>query len=501
MHIIIRMGIIQQQTLKGTFYSYLGVLIGFLSIYLIQPNVLSTEQVGLIGVLTPYSIFFAQLCILGFNATARIFPYFRDDKNQHNGYLGLACLIGLVGFTLFCIAAYFLKDLIVQEKHSGNVLLSTYYWQLIPLTFFTLFFNIFELYSRMLYDTVAGKILREFTKRILVLIALLLLFFPFVDFEVFMWIWLLCSIVPTVMIALRLHKRNQLSFRLNFKFIDKPLKRQLIHLCGFGILTGTSPFIIENVDKYMIIEEYGLSTTGVYTLAFAFATILSMPSRSLHPIAYTVIAEAWRNRNMQEIESVYRKSCITQLVTTLFLFLLIWANIDNIYAILPPEYAEGQYVIFFVGLAYLIDASTGVNGVILATSKFYKFESFFNLALIGVTIAANLIFIPLYGITGAAIASALTMLIFNLARYLFILFLFKMQPFSYKTPIAIIAGVITYLLTNLLPTFSNFILDGLLRASMVTVLFGGAVYFLRLSEDINGLLNKIIEKYLLTKKN
>lgn len=494
------MGIIQQQTLKGTFYSYLGVLIGFFSVYLIQPHVLSPEQVGLISLLTSYSILFAQLCILGFNATARIFPYFRDEKNHHNGYLGLACLVGLAGFVIFCIVAYFLKDLIVQQKHSGSTLLSTYYWQLIPLTFFTLFFNILELYSRMLYDTVAGKILREFTKRLLVLLALLLLLFPFVSFELFMWIWLLCSIVPTGMIALRLYRRNQLSFHLNFKFIDKPLKRQIIHLCVFGILTGTSPFIIENVDKYMINEKYGLADTGIYTLAFAFASIISLPARSLYSIAYTVIAEAWKNEHMEEIKSVYRKSCITQLVATLFLFLLIWANIHNIYTILPPEYAEGRYVIFFIGLAYLIDAATGVNGVILATSRFYKYDSFFSVALIGVTIAANLIFIPLYGITGAAIASAMTLFIFNLTRYLFILILFKMQPFTYKTPLAIIAGIFAYFLTSLVPPFSNFVADGLLRATMITLLFGGAAYFLKLSEDINGLIDKIIWKYLLPNK-
>lgn len=490
------MGIIQQQTLKGTFYSYLGVLIGFFSVYLIQPHVLSTEQVGLLGILTPYSVLFAQLCILGFNATARIFPYFRDDKNHHNGYLGLACLIGLIGFVLFCIIAYFLKDLIIQQKHSGNTLLSTYYWQLIPLTFFTLFFNILELYSRMLYDTVAGKILREFTKRILIVFALLLLFFPFVSFKIFMWLWLLSSIVPTVMIALRLYKRNQLSFRLHLKFIDKPLKRQIIHLCVFGILTGTSPFIIENVDKYMIIEEYGLSTTGIYTLAFSFATIISLPARSLYSIAYTVIAEAWKNENMEEIRSVYRKSCISQLVTTLFLFLLIWTNIHNIYAILPAEYAEGQYVIFFIGLAYLIDASTGVNGVIIATSRFYKYDSFFNVALIGVTIAANLIFIPLYGITGAAIASAISLFIFNFTRYLFILFLFKMQPFTYRTPLTVATGLVVYFIVSIIPPLGNFIADGLFRAISVTLLFGGTVYYLRLSEDINGVINSTLSKYL-----
>jgi len=487
------MGIIQQQTIKGTFYSYLGVLIGFLSIYLIQPHVLTPQQVGLIGILTSFSMLFAQLAVLGFNATARIFPYFRNSKNHDNGYLGLAFLVSFGGFIIFCIAAYALKDQIVQEKHAGSDLFETYYWYLIPLTFFTLIFNILELYSRLLYDTTTGRILREFTKRVFILIALLMLLFNLVSFEPFMWIWLLFNIIPTGMIAFRLYKRDQLSFRINFKFLDKPIRKQLLHLSFFGILTGASPIIIENIDKYMINEKFGLGNTGIYTLAFAFATIISLPARSLYSIAYTVIAEAWKNENLKEIKSVYQKSCISQLISTLFLFLLIWVNINNIYSVLPAEYSSGRYVIFFIGLGYLIDSSTGVNGVILSTSRFYKYDSFFNVALIGVTITANLIFIPLYGITGAAIACAITLFTFNLARYLFILFLFKMQPFTYKTPIAIVTAIVVYFIVNAIPMFSNFILDSAFRFALTTLFFGGTVYYLNLSEDINNLIKKYLQ--------
>lgn len=490
------MGIIQQQTIKGTFYSYLGVLIGFFSAYLIQPHVLSPEQVGLIGLLTTYSVLFAQISVLGFNATARIFPYFRNPENHDNGYLGLAFLISISGFLLFCVAAYFLKDQIVQEKNDQNNLFATYYWQLIPLTFFTMVFNILELYSRMQYDTTMGKVLKEFTNRLLVLGALLLLLINSVNFETFMWVWLVVNSIPTGMIAYRLYKRNQLSFRLNLRFIDKSLKRQIIHLCFFGILTGTAPFVIQNIDRYMINEEFGLTSTGVYTLAFTIGTIISLPARSLYSITYTVIAEAWKNENIQEIKSIYKKSCINQLIATLFLFLLIWANIHNIYHILPATYDSGQYVIFFIGIGYLIEASTGVNGVIVATSKFYKYESYFSLVMIGVTIIANLILIPSYGITGAAIASAVTLLIFNLSRYLFILLVFKMQPFSYKTPLTIIIGIIVYVCVNAIPPFSNFILDSIFRAGLITLFFSGVTYYLRLSEDINNLINNLANKYL-----
>ena len=61
------MGVVQQQTLKGTFYSYLGIFIGFVTINLLQPHSLTKEQIGLLGILLPFSQMFAQFSILGFN--------------------------------------------------------------------------------------------------------------------------------------------------------------------------------------------------------------------------------------------------------------------------------------------------------------------------------------------------------------------------------------------------------------------------------------------------
>ncbi|RYE26968.1 MAG: polysaccharide biosynthesis protein, partial [Sphingobacteriaceae bacterium] len=53
------MGIIQQQTIKGTFYSYLGVAIGFVTVYYFQTHAISEEKVGLLTLLNNFSLLFA----------------------------------------------------------------------------------------------------------------------------------------------------------------------------------------------------------------------------------------------------------------------------------------------------------------------------------------------------------------------------------------------------------------------------------------------------------
>jgi O-antigen/teichoic acid export membrane protein len=480
------MGIIQQQTIKGTFYSYLGVAIGFITIYYFQTNALSKEQVGLINILTPYSLLFAQFAILGFNGTARYFPYFRNEEKNHHGYLALACLVSLGGFGLFTLLAFIFKDELIGAKSQKNNLFNQYFWFLIPLTFFTLFFNVFDLFARMLYDTISGRVLREFTKRLFILLVVLLIFFKLINFQTFMVLWLIANIIPTFLMLRRLVVQGNFSLKADFAFINRNMAKNLLSICFFAILTGSAPIIIESLDKYMVNEKLGLGETGIYSIAAYFGIVITLPSRSLYSIAYTVVSESWKNNDLQNIKNIYRKSCINQIIAALFIFLIVWVNIDNIFKVIPPVYAAGKYVVFFIGLGYVIDSATGINGVILTSSKHYKYDSFFNLGLIAVTIILNMILIPLYGITGAAIAAAGTLLIFNLFRYLFILIVYKMQPFTIKSLYTILVALISYFICDkLIPEQKNCIVDSFIRASFITVFYGLSVYFLNLSEDIN----------------
>ncbi|RYE26617.1 MAG: polysaccharide biosynthesis protein, partial [Sphingobacteriaceae bacterium] len=428
--------------------------------------------------------------------TGRYFPYFRNQEKNHHGYLALACLVSLAGFILFTLLAYLFKDQLISTNSQKSSLFDTYFWYLIPLTFFTLFFNVFDLYARMLYDTISGRVLREFTKRILILLVLVLIFFKWISFPIFMILWLIANVIPTFLMMRRLIATGNFSLKTDFAFINKDIGRKLLSICFFAILTGSAPTIISSLDTYMVNKKFGLAETGIYGIAAYFGIVITLPARSLYSIAYTVISESWKNNDLQNIKNIYRKSCINQLVAALFIFLLVWVNVDNIFKILPPAYSAGKYVIFFIGLGYVIDSATGVNGVILTSSRHFKYDSFFNLGLIGITIGLNLLFIPMYGITGAAIAAAATLLIFNLFRYFFILIVYKMQPFTIKSLYAIVLAMAGYFISEkLIPQQQNFILDTVIRTVFITVFFGLSVYFLKLSEDINLFIQGYLSKF------
>ena len=75
------------------------------------------------------------------------------------------------------------------------------------------------------------------------------------------------------------------------------------------------------------------------------------------------------------------------------MFLGIWLNIDDGLS-LSLKNSGGRLVVLFIAFSQLFNISTGVNGIIIVNSKFYKFGLYRNLILLLVTLYTNYLFIP-----------------------------------------------------------------------------------------------------------
>jgi len=68
----------------------------------------------------------------------------------------------------------------------------------------------------------------------------------------------------------------------------------------------------------------------------------------------------------------------------------------------------------------LVNISTGMCGGIIACSKYYKFDFYTRIFLVLLTIISNLLFIPLWGLTGAAFATSLSLALYNITKVIFV---------------------------------------------------------------------------------
>lgn len=484
------MGVIRTQTIRGTLFTYIGAGLGLITNLFLLAKFFTPEQIGLLNILVAYSLIFAQFANLGFdNVTIRLFPYFRNDTNKHNGYLFIMLTVLSIGVVLSIALFYVLQPYILDNSDKSSGLFSEYAFYIVPLIVFTLLFNSFDAYSRVLYKSVRGTFLKEFLQRVFIVIAILFYITNLCDFNYFVFAYVLSLSVPTLILLWIVGRERQLNFRPKPEFVSTELRKSMISVSFFGIITVFSSTIIINIDKIMLESMLDLTQVGIYSITFYFGVIITMPSRALAKISSTVVAEAWKNNDIKTVKDVYYKSCLNQMIFSALLFIGIWANIDNVFNILPDKYMVGKFVILWVCLGSFIDMTTGINSTIIATSKYYKAQSLFMAIFVVIIILSNYLLIPIYGITGAGIANAISLLLFNLMRWLFLWGKFGMQPFDLKYLWILVFSFIAYAASYYLPIIEPYYFDILIRSGMIFIIFSSLVYFFKLSDDINNRVN------------
>ncbi len=489
------MGVIQKQSISGTIYSYLGVLLGFITVGWLFPRILSTGQVGLLRILVSYSVLFAQFASLGINSVSiKLFPYFRNSEEKNHGFLGIALLVSLAGFILSTGIYLLLKPLFISQASDKSILFTTYFYYVVPLILFTLLFSIFDTYYRVLYNAVKGIVYKEVVQRLLILAAILLYFFKVIDFQWLVILYVLAFISPSLFLMGTLIRDKLFFVKPDFDFIDKKMAREMMNVAFFGILASFSGVLVLNIDVIMVNQYLGLGEAGIYTIAFFFGTLILVPMRTMGKISSVVIADAWKIDDRKTIMEIYRKSSISLSVIGFLLFIGIWGNLDNIFQIVGKDYTAGKYVILLIGLANLSDLFMGVSPHIILNSKHYRWLSYLLFVFAILLIVTNMLLIPRYGITGAALASLFSKYIYNSLKFIFLYKKYKFQPFNYKHLEIILFAFLSWYLSTLIPVLSHFILDLVVRSLFISVVFLVPIYFFKVSEEINQKAQQVFRK-------
>ena len=484
---------LQREGIWNTVISYAGILIGYVNTILLFPNFLEEDQVGLTRLLISISMMFAQFSALGFvNMSVRYFPYFRNRERKHHGFLFLLLAVPMVGFAVVSGLFVLFKPLVMSYyDDEGSRLLIDYYYYIIPLSLFTLLFNLFTAYLRSLFKTIISSFVQELLLRVLTTLLISVYAFGWIDFHLFVQLYIgINSVIAVVLIAYTLWLK-QLFILPDWSGLRMIPLREMLLYGFFTFLGNISVTIITTVDQVMI-ASYSLSDNGIYTTAFFMTSVIMAPARSIFKIAFPQVAEYWKEQNMVKMEQLYKQITVINMIVGLLLFIGIWANIDNLYSFMPETYSAGKYVVLFLSMARIVDLATGINGIILATSEKYRWDLLFNIVLAVLTVWTNYIFIPLYGINGAALASMISYVVINLTRLFFVQWVYKMQPFAWSSvTITVIAGV-ALAISYLLPYLGNVFLDIIVRSLLITAIYGGLTIGLKVYPEMNDWLRKIV---------
>ena len=487
------MGVIQRQTIKGTIYSYIGVLLGFVNLVLLSPKIFTTDEIGVTQLMVAMAVIMAQISSLGFNnVTVRLFPYFRNKDQGHHGYPGLGLLVSLLGFILFMIFMAATRSFLIEQNSDKSELFARYVDWLVPLVLFLIFYNFFDTYARVLYKAALGSFLRDVLMRSLNFILIIAFYFGIIDFGTYLKLFIITYCIAAGLLFFYLLYYGHISLRVNFSFINTSLRKDMIMVALFGVIAGLSGVAKLSFDKLMVNHYLDLSSVGIYSIAFYFGTLILIPYRAMSKISSTVIAEAWKNNNLFLIREIYKKSSINQAVFGMFVFLIVWLNTDSMLIYLPDIYSTGKYVILFIALSNLFEVISGVNIQIILTSRYYRYNTWFMILLLVSIIVSNIILIPLYGINGAALATLFSSFLYTLSRIIFLMARYRMLPFSKKHISVILITILLLFGVGMIPHLSNWLADILMRTFIISILYMALNLIFNTSEEMKNVFYTVM---------
>jgi len=488
------MGIVQRQGIRIALVSYLGVLIGALNTLFVFPQVLGAEKHGLVMLLLSIATVFTQFVHLGVPHTLiRFYPYFKDQKKYIHR---MALQLPLMSMILFALFFFLLGDSVFAPYSLKSSLFGEYQNYVFPLLASLVFFEVLLSIARSELKTVFPAVLRELLLRMMTLSLLLIHFFGYIDFSTFIILWLSAYAFNVLALSLYLVFKNLLNFSFGWPIIpDKGLAAKMKNYGLVTLLTVSASIFVNRIDVLMLGYYLNLENVAFYTVAFFMASLLQIPARAILQIAKPLLAKAWERDDREEIKMLYQKSALNQMILGALLFIGIWLNLDEILLLVPEKYQGVQYVFFFVGLAKLCDVASGVNGAIISTSDRYRFDLYINAFLIVSALVTNMIFIPKYGIEGAAFATFISVFLYNLVKWFLLKRWYQFQPFDKRFVLILLLSIsIVYLDSFIAPFSELIILQIAIKSILISVLYLAPVLALKLSPDINEWIAKHLKK-------
>ena len=493
------MSIIRKQSIISSVIVYFGFALGLVNTYFYAKEGHFTEsEYGLVSIFIAIANIMFSFANLGMMSYIyKFYPYYKDNvPAKKNDLLTWALVASSIGFVLIIIIGLVIRNLVVQKYVTNAPDLVKYYEWLFPFGFGLTIYSILEAYAWQERLSVLTNFLREVLFRVFSTILIVFFFFGIIPlFDGFIKIYATTYIMLTIVLAAYLIITKRISFTFSISRVTRRYYKKILTLTSF-VWSGGLVFTISNVFDTIVIAAVmpnGLAYAGIYTIAQNMASLIQAPQRGIISASIGPLSRSWKDKDLNKIRRIYERSSINQLIFSIGMFCIIFMNFnDGILTFsLKESYLSALPVFFYIGVMRILDMGTGLNAQIISTSTYWRFEFFTGLILLSLTLPLVYILTKNLGVVGPAISNLIAFTVYNFIRCLFLWKKTNMQPFSSKTFLTIISGIICFFICYFLFNRYTGIAWIIIRTTTFIALFGSSVYFLKLTPDLFHVISSV----------
>ena len=329
-----------------------------------------------------------------------------SENDRRNLFGNVFVFISISNISFFIFGLLFFPRIIdfFQLNISWNP-----YFKIAFITFFLEVFSIIPVVRFRVKEQAFNFVLINFSKVFLqyVLILILIVFY---DYGLLGYYY--GSLLPLIPMTI-------IYFILTFRFININFNFNQIKVglnYAVPLMVSAITFMLLNYSDRFILERYiSLSTLGLYNIAFTIAFSLNIIIMS----GYKAIEpEIFKRFNQNSFEEFINKSKSIYFFILYFFALTISIFSYELITILAPEsYIDAAKYIPILMISVLMTGQNVIWGGILTAEKKTKIIGKGTVFGTLINILMNIIFIPKYGVYGAALTSAFSFMVVNIYYY------------------------------------------------------------------------------------
>jgi O-antigen/teichoic acid export membrane protein len=404
------------QSLKTMFLRIIGVvtLFGF-SLFLTHNY--DPKIIGQFDFIRMILLVLSSICVLG---TDQSILYFTGILKSTNEPEKLKAIYKKIVLLIFVLCLLVLIVFFVIGQNSINLFFndkSTYV--LMAKAIITLFFYSITLFNtetiRALDKIYIAELFRNTFKYVSVIFGAIVLFYYHQEtylVDAFLIGFVALSIITTIIIF-RLFKKQKIDSILpndtnlfSYSFIAHKSYPMAISNLAF--------FLMMTFDVVFLKKFKGDETVAYYAIAMKLVSILFMINNSVYISVSLKIAQHYTDNNKKELLKTLKQSARMIVLLTVPVVLFVCLFSEDILYFFGENYTQSKQALLILMVGQLFASFFGVSAIYLnMTGR----QSIFQIVLIFavlVNLILNIILIPVYSMTGAAIAFVSSLLFWNI---------------------------------------------------------------------------------------
>lgn len=359
----------------------------------------------------------SSICVLG---TDQSILYFTGILKSSNETEKLRAIYKKIVVLIFALSMLVLIVFLIIGQNRINVFFNqkgTYL--LISKAIIALFFYSITLFNtetiRALDKIYIAELFRNTFKYVSVIIGAVVLFYLHEEsylVDTFLIGFVALSIITTIIVFRLFKKQKNDSVLANNP--DRFTYSFIAHKSYPMAISNLAIFLMMTFDVVFLKKFEGDETVAYYSIVMKLVSVLFMINNSVYISVSLKIAQLYTENNQAELVKALRESARIIVVLTLAVVLTVCLFSEDILYFFGENYIQGKQALLILMLGQLLASFFGVSAIYLnMTGR----QSIFQVVLIFAVVLnllLNIILIPMYSMTGAAIAFVASLLFWNI---------------------------------------------------------------------------------------